>query len=74
MIYPWLIGLVRYEQTQPMEIHSGLPDQETFESVSRYVINATALYTANVKFFVETLVLPDIKYEANLYVGLDFAF
>ncbi|MCH7657845.1 MAG: hypothetical protein IIB05_05950 [Bacteroidetes bacterium] len=74
MIYPWLVGVFRYERVKPQEIHSGLVDQESFNSVSRYIFHATALYTANFKFFVETIVTTDIPYEMNMFAGMDFAF
>ena len=73
-LFPWLVGVLRYEFADPQEIHSGLPDQESFNSVSRYIFHATALYTANLKFFLESLYYPDLPYEFNMYVGLDFAF
>jgi len=74
MIYPWLIGVFRYETVKPQDIHSGLADQESFDMVSRYVFHATAMYTANLKFFVETLLHPDLPYEFNMFIGIDFAF
>lgn len=74
MIYPWLVGVLRYEQVKPYDIHSGLSDHESFDSVSRYIIHATALYTANFKFFVETIIQPHLSDELNMFIGLDFAF
>jgi len=32
------------------------------------------MYTANLKFFVETLLHPDLPYEFNMFIGIDFAF
>lgn len=69
MIYPWLAGVFRFEQANPMDI-----DSESFDSVSRYIINISALYTANVKFSIETRINPDIPEEKNLFIGLDYAF
>jgi hypothetical protein len=73
-IYPWLVGVLRYEIAKPQDIHSGLADQESFNSVSKYIFHATALYTANLKFFVETLIYPSLPYQVNMFVGIDFAF
>lgn len=33
MIYPWLVGAIRYELVNPQDIHIGLDDQELFNSV-----------------------------------------
>jgi len=69
MIYPWLVGDLRYEQANPKDI-----DTESFNSISRYIINVSALYTANVKFSLETRINPDISKDKNLFIGIDFAF
>ncbi|RLD26729.1 MAG: hypothetical protein DRI75_11125 [Bacteroidetes bacterium] len=74
MMYPWLAGTLRYEWVKPQDIHNGLNDYEFFNSGSRYILNVTALYTANLKFFVETKMINDIDYEANILVGIDYAF
>lgn len=64
MFYPWLTGLIRYEQANP----------ENLDSVSRVVPHISALVVANVKFRIESRLDPaDLKFD-NLYLGLDFAF
>lgn len=63
VLYPWLIGLGRYEQATP--------DQG--DDIKRVVAGATALYRANIKFVVETVVDPDDAEFSNLRVKLDFA-
>lgn len=64
MIYPWLLGLVRYEQANP----------NTLESVKQYVIHFSSLVVANVKIKAETRINPDKIENYNFFMGLDFAF
>ena len=62
--YPWLTGILRYEQANP----------NTLESVANIVPHISALLVANVKVKIETRLNPDdIKFD-NLFVGIDFAF
>jgi hypothetical protein len=63
-LYPWLRGILRYENANP----KNLPD------VSQLVANLSALYVANIKFMLETRLNPDDIDFDNLYVGMDFAF
>jgi hypothetical protein len=64
MIYPWLAGILRYEQAWP----------EDLDQVTRIVSSVTALYTANVKFILEASVDPVDMGELILQAGMDFAF
>jgi len=64
MIYPWLIGVVRYERAIPDEI----------DPIQRVIVHCTALYTANVKFNIESRFNPDNMEFSNLVIGMDFAF
>jgi len=64
MFYPWLLGLVRYEQAKPNE----------GSSVKRVVPHVSALVVANVKFFMETRLNPDDPELDFFALGLDFAF
>lgn len=64
MFYPWLIGLVRYEQAKP----------EEGSSINRLVPHISALVVANVKFFVETSFDPNDQELDYFAFGLDFAF
>ncbi|MCH7657846.1 MAG: hypothetical protein IIB05_05955 [Bacteroidetes bacterium] len=62
--YPWLTGLLRYEQANP----------KGKESAKQLVPHISALTVANVRLKLETrLDISDIKFN-NLYFGLDFAF
>ncbi|HEC43735.1 MAG TPA: hypothetical protein ENI20_13000 [Bacteroides sp.] len=62
--YPWLIGLIRYEQANP----------ESGNSVRQIVPHISALAIANIRFKLESRLDPnDLKFN-NLYLGLDFAF
>ena len=74
LIYPWLVGVYRFEQVNPSDIHEGRSDQESFSSVSRNIIHASALYTANLKFYIETRFGGYSEDEKNLFLGMDFAF
>lgn len=64
MIYPWMTGLIRYEQANPDE----------GDAVKRIIPHLTALYTANIKFFIETRIDPDDSEFTNLSIGMDFAY
>jgi hypothetical protein len=62
--YPWLIGLIRYEQANP---HSRDP-------VRQIVPHISALAVANIRFKLESRLNPDNLKFNNLYLGLDFSF
>lgn len=64
MFFPWLIGVLRYEQAFP----------EDNNTIRRVVTHLSALYTANVRFSIESRFNPDEFELSNLVVGLDFAF
>lgn len=63
VVYPWLIGLARYERAEP----------EDAEAISQVVGGFTALYRANIKLVVETVFDPDNFDFSNMNVKLDFA-
>jgi hypothetical protein len=63
VIYPWLIGLARYERAEP----------ESSEAIEQIVGGFTALYRANVKFVFETVLDPNDFELSNLNIKLDFA-
>lgn len=63
-IYPWLIGVVRYESSKPDE----------GERLSRIVPHLTLLPRANMKILLETTVDPDDAGFDLLMTRLDFAF
>jgi hypothetical protein len=63
MFYPWLLGLVRYEQANP----------KTLESFKQFVVHFSTLIVANVKVKTETRLNPDNLKLYNLFLGLDFA-
>jgi len=62
-IYPWLMGIVRYEQAN---LTSG-------NTVKRIVPHISMLIVPNVKFKIETRLDPDHLGFNNLFLGLDFA-
>jgi hypothetical protein len=62
--YPWLTGLVRYEQAKP----------EGKESAKQLVSHLSALIVANIKVKLESRLNLDDPNFNNLYFGLDFAF
>lgn len=64
MVYPWLIGVLRYEQ-------ANRPNES---GIRRLVPSITALYTVNIKFIVEAPMDLDNSDDRNIQVGLDFAF
>ena len=64
MVYPWLIGVLRYEQA----------DREDEPSIKRLVPSITALYTVNIKFIIEAPMDLDNTDDRNIQIGLDFAF
>lgn len=64
MIYPWLIGVLRFEQANP----------DDFDSFRQITVHITALYTANIKFIVENRFDPDNAEFNNLSLGMDFVF
>lgn len=64
MIYPWLNGLVRYEQANP----------NTLKSFSQIVPHFSALVVANMKFRVETRLNPEDLQFNNLHLGFEYAF
>ena len=63
-MYPWLVGILRYEQANP----------NTLQSVRQIVPHISALVVANMKFKVETRLDPDDLRFNNLYLGFEFAF
>ena len=64
MIYPWLVGVLRYEQANP----------ETLDSFKQFVVHFSSLIVANVKVKAETRLNPDKMKNYNFFLGLDFAF
>lgn len=64
MFFPWLIGVLRYEQANP----------KNSNTIRQVVTHLSALYTANVRFSIESRFDPDDFELSNLIVGLDFAF
>ncbi len=63
IVYPWLIALARYEQAEP----------EGGDAIKQVVGGFTALYRANIKLVVETVLDPDDLDLSNINVKLDFA-
>ncbi len=63
VVYPWLIGLARYERAEP----------ENALAIERTVLGFTALYRANIKFVFETAFDPGDAELENLVFKLDFA-
>lgn len=63
-LYPWLTGLLRYEQANRKES----------PSIRQIVPHVSALVVANVIFKIETRLDIDDPKLSNLYFGLDFAF
>ena len=64
MIYPWLTGLIRYEQANP----NGL------SSAKQIVPHLSALIVTNLRLRLETRLDPDNIKINNLFLGLDIAF
>lgn len=64
MVFPWLIGVVRYEQANP----------EHANSFSQIIAHITALYTANIKLNIESRINPNDPSLNNLVIGLDYSF
>ena len=65
MVYPWLIGVLRYEQANL---------EDDMGSIKRLVPSITALYTANIKFICELPIDLDNTNDISFLVGLDFVF
>ena len=63
IIYPWLIGLVRYERAEPAD----------GDVINQVVGGFTVLYRANIKLVVESVLDPDDLKLSNMNVKLDFA-
>ncbi len=63
VVYPWLIGLARYERAKP----------KGGDAIDQVVGGFTALYRANIKLVVETVLDPDDLDLSNLNVKLDFS-
>jgi hypothetical protein len=63
VLFPWLIGLGRFERADP----------DNNDALERIVVGATALYRANVKFVVETAMDPGDADFSNLQIKLDAA-
>ena len=63
VVYPWLIGLMRYERAEP----------ESAESLERVVTGFTALYRANIKFVAETAFDPSDIELTTINFKIDFA-
>jgi len=64
VIYPWLLGIVRYEQAKA----------DGFDIARRVVPNLTVLYRANVKFQAEAPLDPDDLELDTVLIDMDFAF
>lgn len=64
LFYPWLVGLLRYEQANPVDV----------PAFRRIVPHISALVVANVKLKLETRIDPDHLMFDNMYLGVDFAF
>ncbi len=62
--YPWLTGLLRYEQA----------NLEESPAIKQFIPHVSALVVANVIFKIETRLDIDDPKLNNLYFGLDFAF
>ncbi|MBM2814781.1 MAG: hypothetical protein HW421_1543 [Ignavibacteria bacterium] len=63
MFYPWLAGIVRYEQANLKTLPSG----------KQIVVHISSLLVANVKIKAETVINPNKTDMFNLFIGLDFA-
>lgn len=63
-IYPWLTGILRYEQANP----------NTLQSARQIVPHITALVVANMKVKLETRLNPNNLQFDNMYLGFEFAF
>jgi len=63
-VYPWLTGLIRYEQANPSALNT----------VRQIVPHISALTIANVRIKLESRLNPDDLKFNNLYLGIDFAF
>lgn len=62
--FPWLIGILRYEQANPKNL----------DSARQLIPHLSALYVANIKFIIESRInLDDADFD-NLFIGMDFAF
>ncbi|NIR49390.1 MAG: hypothetical protein GWN62_15505 [Aliifodinibius sp.] len=64
VIYPWMIGVLRYEQADP----------EGMNTIYRIVPNLTLLYRANIKFGLETRIDPNDPDFSVFLLGVDFAY
>ncbi len=64
MIFPWMTGLLRYERAE----------LEGNYTMQRFIPHLTALYTANIKFLIETRINPDDPEFNYLSIGMDFAY
>lgn len=64
VIYPWLIGSMRYEEVQP----------DGFGTISRWVPSVTIMQRANIKWTIEAQLYPNNNGNGLLQVGVDFAF
>ncbi|MFQ6673347.1 MAG: hypothetical protein ACE5GH_01025 [Fidelibacterota bacterium] len=64
VLYPWLIGVLRYEQASPGE----------YDTIRRLVPSVTLLYRANIKFVLESRFDLDNLDFSVLQIGLDFAY
>lgn len=64
LFYPWLMGILRYEQANP----------ENENNIKNLIPNITTLLVANIKFMIETRLNPENFDFDNLYIGMDFAF
>lgn len=64
VLYPWLIGVLRYEQAEP----------EDLSTIKQVVPGITALLRANIKWVIEAPFDPDKGDIERVLVGLDFGF
>jgi hypothetical protein len=63
VVFPWLIGVGRFEQADPDEA----------ATIERFVAGFTTLYRANVKFVFESAFDPDVEGFTDLQFKVDFA-
>ena len=64
VIYPWLIGSLRYEEVDP----------DGVDKITRWVPSVTILQRANIKWTIEAQIYPDDNGNGLLQIGFDFVF
>ncbi len=70
MIYPWLAGIMRFEQVNPHDVVG----EPSYDSASRFIVHASALYTANLRFYVESVIDQGPMADRKLFLRIDYAF